>query len=273
MKGKLGITDKQADRMKELLTRSQEFQAGVPKVKDLTEKMKEELAGLIYRDKNPELPSGAKAYCQQWLKEQTALYGVKKTFESKFTMKGNMVEEQSFGIIGRHLGVEVKKNDEFFSNDWTEGTPDAMPIPEEILDAKNSWDPFSFPLFESKIPNADYYWQGQGYLDILPGTKKFKLAYVLCNTPESLIQREARNWAIANGYELGPELVEEFRARMTYDNVPDELKIRVFEFEKNETDIMRMHERVEMCRVYIKKLVEDINAGRGVETISEEEAA
>jgi hypothetical protein len=109
-------------------------------------------------------------------------------------------------------------------------------------------------VFEDKIPSTDYYWQLQGYMD-LTKRDKAKLVYVLSNTPENLIEREARFYCINYGYEdLDYDIFKKFADRMTYDDIEDRHKIKVFKVERNQSDINSVYERVELCRKYIELL-------------------
>ena len=127
-------------------------------------------------------------YVKEWMKEH--LYGRHKEFSSKYTEKGNIVEDNSIDFVADRLGFGMLiKNEEHYSNDFVTGTPDLV-LPNAIIDVKNSWDCFTFPLFENDVPNKDYYWQAQCYM-WLTDRKRFKLVYVLSDTPEHLIQKDA----------------------------------------------------------------------------------
>ena len=196
------------------------------------------------------LPVGAKTYCEQWVKQQ--IYSRRKEFTSKYTIKGDMVEESSLPVIANYLGIEkLSKNDEYFENEFATGTPDALT--DYIIDAKNSWDCFSFPLFDDEVPSDDNYWQGQVYM-WLTGKQLAKFVYVLSDTPEKLIQQEAKSYCYKNGYDLSPEIVDEVRERMTYGNIDPKYKIKVFDVVRNDEDIKLIETRVLLCREYINSL-------------------
>jgi hypothetical protein len=197
------------------------------------------------------LSQTAKTYCEDWLKEQ--LYGRKKEFSNKYTEKGEIVEQDSIDFIAEQLNFNMLiKNETFFADDFMEGTPDVY-IPE-LIDVKNSWDCFTFPLFETEIPNKDYYWQLQGYMN-LTQKKTSKLIYVLSDTPHHLIQKEAYWYAKNNGYdEPDEDMLNEFKAKMTYKDIPDNLKIKIFDVDRNDDDINKIKEQVIKCRNYIKTL-------------------
>lgn len=198
----------------------------------------------------------AKSYCETWLKEQ--LYSRKKEFKSKYTDKGQIMEDDSLDFIADMLGYGMLlKNEKEFSNAFMTGTPDVI-LPGLVIDVKNSWDNFTFPLFETEIPNKDYYWQAQGYM-ALTGIDKYKLIYVLSDTPENLIVSEAKKYIYNNGIDdFDTDIYEGFKEKMTYDDIPDKLKIRVFDIDKNDADIELINDRVMECGRYIDSLLKTI---------------
>jgi hypothetical protein len=194
-----------------------------------------------------------KTFCENWLKEQ--LYCRKKDFSNKYTQKGCIAEDESIDYVAEQLGVGlIFKNETKYENSHIQGTPDVV-LKDLIIDVKNSWDNFTFPLFEKQIPNKNYWWQGQGYMDLL-GIENYKLIYVLSDTPINLIEREMRSYMYQNGIdEADNDLFEQFEAKMTYKNIPDNLKIKVFEFQKDNDAIKEIYNRVNECREYINKLL------------------
>ena len=195
----------------------------------------------------------AKTHCETWLKEQ--LYNSRKTFQTKHTQKGNEVEDGSIDFVADYLGLGmVLKNEEYFENEFANGTPDVI-LPDTIIDVKNSWDCFTFPIFDSNIPTNDYYYQLQVYM-WLTGKRKAKLIYTLMDTPEHLIEREAYYWCKNNGFdELDLDIYEKFQKRLTYDETDDKLKIKVFDIAYDEAVIEAIKARVIECRTYIKELL------------------
>ena len=125
-----------------------------------------------------ELSETAKSYCENWLKSH--LYGKKKLFTSKYSDKGNIVEDDSIAYIEIALKWddefviknEVKKEDEYIK-----GICDVN-LRRKIIDTKNSYDCFTFPLFDEEIPDSDYDWQGQGYMELY-GKSECEIIYVL----------------------------------------------------------------------------------------------
>lgn len=203
------------------------------------------------REKNRLLSKTAESYCDLWIKEQ--LYNRKYEFSNKYTDKGIIVEDYSIDFIAKTQGYGfLLKNEELFENEYMTGTPDILPPNEDVvIDAKSSWGWETFPLLETDIPNKDYYWQLQGYM-ALTGRKHARLAYVLTDTPVHLIEREARQWCYNNGYEeLDMEIYETFLRKMTYADIPDGIKIKMYDIERSEEAIANIVEAVKKCREYI----------------------
>lgn len=192
-------------------------------------------------------------YIETWLKEQ--IYGRKKEFDSKYTQKGNEVEDNAIDLVVEHLGLGFAlKNEKYFENDFICGTPDII-LDDCIIDIKSSWDCFTFPLFDKELPNKDYYYQAQCYMDLV-GLDNYKVVYVLMDTPEHLIESEANKYCFNNGYERGDvEVFNKFQKKMTYSEIPTNYKIKVFEFKKDQAVIDKIKERVLECRLIIKDLM------------------
>lgn len=207
--------------------------------------------------KNP-LTQTAMSYCKTWLKEQ--LYSRHCEFRNKYTEKGHIVEDESIDFIGEQLGLGfLLKNDRQFENDYFTGEPDVIPPNINlVIDAKNSWSWETFPILESEIPTSDYYWQLQGYMN-LTDRHHSKLVYVLSDTPQHLIEREARRYCYDNGFEeLDIDIYNKFLADMTYPDVSDKLKIKVFDIERNDEDIAKAQKKVIECREYIETLLKQM---------------
>ena len=205
------------------------------------------------RKKTETLSETTKTYLKEWLKEQ--IYNRKKEFTSKYTDKGNIVEDNSIDFAAEMLGYGMLvKNEEYFENDFITGTPDVI-TNDTIIDLKNSWDNFTFPLFDDEIPNKDYMHQLQGYM-ALKGLKKARLIYVLSDTPLNLIEKEAFHYCRNNGYdELDSEILKQFVDKMTYSDIDNSLKIKVFDLEYDAELIESINQRVKDCRVYLENLI------------------
>ena len=204
------------------------------------------------RSKNEILSQTAKTYVEEQV--LLAKYGIVKTFNSRYTDKGNLVEDESIKLASDVLDLGfLYKNDEHFSNDWVTGTPDVNTA-NLILDVKSSWDATTFPFFATEIPTKDYYYQLQGYM-WLTGKQKSLLVYCLVNTPLDMVQDEIRraHWN-ANLLEESLDLIDEVQKRHNFDHIPDNRRVKVFEVERDEQVINEIKERVELCREYFNTL-------------------
>lgn len=190
-------------------------------------------------------------YCENWLKEQ--LYKRRIEFSNKYTDKGLIMEDNSIDFVADQLGYGfLAKNEQYFENDFFTGTPDII-LKDHVIDVKNSWDFSTFPLFDKEVPNSDYYFQAQVYMELV-GVDSYKLIYVLSDTPLNIIEREARSYCYKLGYDFDDEILEQFIKKMTYSDVDNNLKIKVFEIKKDVEVIEKMKIRVLECRNYLKTL-------------------
>lgn len=185
--------------------------------------------------------AGAETYCKKWYTEQ--IYGRKEEVSSKYMFKGNSVEDESIEFIGKQLEYKkLSKNHKSFENDFMTGTPDVI-TKDEILEVKNSWNCFTFPLLETEIPTKGYYYQVQGYMH-LSGLKKAKLIYTLMDTPEDLIEKDF----------LGNIPYEDFKKKYIFSDLDRKYRIKVFEIIYNEEVIENIIDRVNACRKYIETI-------------------
>jgi len=177
--------------------------------------------------KKGELSKTTQSYLQDYIKEQ--LYGQRKQIESKYLTKGIEVEDDAIQLAADHLGwFMAEKNEKHFHDDFFTGTPDLI-VEDVVIDIKSSWDCFTFPLFDTEIPNKDYYYQLQVYMH-LTGLKKAKLVYCLMDTPPDLYG--------AN--------------EVSYENVDNKYRVKVFDIIYNQYDIQELQTRVKECREFIK---------------------
>lgn len=196
-----------------------------------------------------------KTYLDKWLLDQ--IYQRKKAVESKYLEKGIIVEDQSIEFASERLKLGmVFKNEESKETEYITGTADLV-LPNEVIDIKNSWDYTTFPLFETKIPLI-YWWQLQCYM-YLYEKPKARLVYTLTDTPVHLIDDEIRRQGWKQGFIDPPEEFQrEIERNMVYTDIPDSLKIKVFELERDETAINNLIERVKLAREYIDTKLKSI---------------
>lgn len=192
-------------------------------------KLRASAAGtLIPNGKGSLISVGGKTYLKEWVISQ--LYGVEKQIKSKYIDKGIMMEDQAIDFAVKMLNIDFAlKNEQRFEDDYFTGEPD-MILDDQIIDIKNSWDAFSFPLFETEIPTSDYYYQLQVYMH-LTGKRKATLVYVLLDTP-------ATNWDAGIMYQ-----------------VEDKLRIKTFDIEYDPAVIESLQAKVIEARNYINTLI------------------
>ena len=209
-----------------------------------------ELDKLIYLVKNPQLGESIKSYLKEWLISQ--LTGKRKEINSKYLTRGVEVEELAIERISRYYGVKCEKNTTQLENEYFTGEFDtkvnlAVPI---IVDAKSSWDAFTFPYFEPNPPQG-YEDQDLVYLD-LTGEKKGAICFCLENGTPTEIEKLAWKLAKKDGADE-PDIThwDKAEAMLNYDHLPDEMRINPYEFDIDEHRISEMKKRVIECRSYI----------------------
>ena len=75
------------------------------------------------KSKGDALSQTTKTYLQELAIQE--VYGIRKEFSSRYTDKGNEVEELSISLCNDVLETGfLYKNEEHFTNDWITGTPD-----------------------------------------------------------------------------------------------------------------------------------------------------
>lgn len=255
MGGSDGITEAQLRKLNDLLVKQ--------KTKPLTQNQQSELLELTQKfNAKPELSSGAKTYCQKWLKESIGMYNRRndKSSNSK-TEKGLIVEDHAIDFIAEAFGLGfLLKNEKKEENDYMKGCCDVdVPSHSLIIDNKSSWDYDTFPIFDKKIDNSGYEKQLQGYMELYDRENAL-LVYTLMDTPENIIKREASSYCYKMGYgELTKEIYDEFVDKMTYSNLPKELRIKKFSIKRDREFIKKVENRVKMCRKYLKELITETN--------------
>lgn len=182
------------------------------------------------RSKSELISETTKTYVKEWLIEK--IYGIRKEIKSKYLTKGLKLEDTAIDKAVEWLDLPFTlKNEKFFEDDFFCGTPDLI-VNDVVYDIKCSWDAFTFPLFETEIPTINYKYQVNVYMH-LTGKKKAKVVYILLNTPEDISK------------------YEEF---YNYDNIDKKYKIKVYEFDYDESIINDLKNRVQNIREYLKTI-------------------
>jgi hypothetical protein len=198
------------------------------------------------------LSKTAKTYIHELILREK--YGINKEFSSRYTDKGNQVEDIAIAMANEVLEVGfIYKNDENFQNDWITGTPDVI-TDEILLDVKCSWDATTFPFFETEIPTKDYFYQLQGYM-WLTGKTESLLIYCLVDTPIEIVEDEIRraHWKF-HKLEEDLDLRQEIESKHIFGNIPLNKRIKIFEVKRDEKVIELIKEKIEVARVYYDAL-------------------
>lgn len=193
-------------------------------------------------------------YVHEWVKSQPEFYNRQTNFNSKYTLKGMLCENESIEFAAQYYGWgKVAKNEEFKENEYLTGTADII-LPGSVEDIKNSWSQKSFPLFINEIPVDGYGWQLQGYCELYDKPQA-GLVYTLMDAPEIMVDKEANYKRIELGLEeYDFEMWQEIKDNMTYSNVREDLRIKRYFLDRDKSAIERVYERVETIRKYIEQL-------------------
>jgi hypothetical protein len=181
-------------------------------------------------------------------------YGIRKEFWSKYTDKGNEMEDQAIQFAGEVLEWDfVVKNEENYSNDFITGTPD-INTDTLLADIKCSWDGSTFPFFDTELKNKAYYWQMMGYM-WLCDKEEAELVYCLMNTPHEIVLDEIRraHWK-ANLVEDDDVLIQAVESQHHFDHIPNDKRVKRFIVKRDEQAIEQIKERVNFAREYYEEL-------------------
>jgi hypothetical protein len=189
------------------------------------------------------LSETAKSMLVTWYKEQ--LYNRRKEIQSKYMTKGNTCEDAAIEYINKLYGTDYKKNEQHYNNDYIHGTPDI--VDDTIIDIKNSWAFDTFPLFSSSLPNRDYMYQVQGYMQ-LTGARKGSVVYTLMDLPDDQIELEYRR---SGGTGL---VTPEFKSNNKYTDIADKLRVKRFDIDYDEELATAVLDKVEEARKFIGML-------------------
>jgi hypothetical protein len=223
---------------------------------DLLMKIRSSAIGKIMtnpKTKGETLSQTTKTYLQELAVEE--VYKIRKEFSSRYTDKGNEVEDLSIALCNDVLDLGfIYKNEEHFSNEWITGTPDVN-TNEILLDVKSSWDATTFPFFDTELKNKDYLYQLQGYM-WLTGKEEALLCYCLIDTPLQIVEDEIRreHWK-ANLIEESLDLRAFVQAKHTFGHIPKEKRLKTFKIAKDDVIIENIKTRIEECREYYNELI------------------
>lgn len=237
--------------------RHDELRDGLVSKQKLALKVQELYRQILETEQQPEqveISETAKTFCKNWLKNR--LYDRRKEFKSKYTEKGNKVEFEAMQYAEQVFGWGFTTPcDEPKENDFMTGFCDILRHKANFVhDIKCSWDCYTFPLFESTIPDAEYEWQVLGYMHLY-NVENASVIYCLMDMPEELLQKECH---YKYGYNFTKEQYEEMKERHTYSHLPDHLRIKEYKFTYDAEKIEKIKTRVAECQTYINTLTDGL---------------
>lgn len=246
MTGEIGLTDKQEIVYQTYLARYK------GEGKPLTDKMQMEFISLNEKRKTSvaSLSQTTKTALELIHKENS--FGRRKDISNKYLEKGLQMEEKGITFYSKLTGKFLVKNEIRYNNDFITGEPDN--VQGMVRDIKNSWDFSTFPIYSNDVPNKNYIWQLQGYM-WLTAFEKSELIYTLCDTPEQMIHDEIQKVAWKTGVkELSDEVESDIWHHMTFKDIPQHMRIKVFEVDYDESYISEIKRRLPLWRAYLNSL-------------------
>jgi len=94
----------------------------------------------------------------------------------------------------------------------------------------------------------------------LLGIKKFRLVYCGIDTPPELITKEINYQVRKLGMSITEDVFDaekiatQIRKNHTFSHLPIEKRIKVFEFEYNESDINKLYKTIDAARIYYNSI-------------------
>lgn len=189
----------------------------------------------------------------------SAVFNRRNDITSKFLEKGIQVEELSIDLLSSVNKEMYFKNEDRFSNDFIQGTPDIFTEDEGnkiVIDIKSSWDIYTFARSMEK-ENKMYYWQLQGYM-WLTGATQATLSYCLVDTPEEIIQREIKRALYQSGVSENSESFLEYQKEMIayfkYSDIPQNKRVHTKNYTFDKSAIESLKSRILECRDFLNSI-------------------
>lgn len=255
------ITSKQLQQLNKLQNRKSVAAEGGEvkgvKVKPLTAKQEEKLSELINKRTAPFILSQtAKSYIEAvWLRKE---FGYDEPVFTDILMKGLLCEQDGIKLVSNiHPSDEFRiKNKIRFTNQWFSGCPDLVLNSEKVVeDIKNCWTIKQF--IKKKKVEPLYYCQLQVYMH-LTGLKNARLHYCLVDTPEEIILEEEKRFYFKFGCDEDNkhyiDACNKIRRNHKVSHIPENKRLKTFEFDYDEVFIEELKNRVDHARIYYQSL-------------------
>lgn len=162
------------------------------------------------------------------------------------TTKGTIVESDSLDLLKKVTGKTYFKNKKHYENDWIKGTPDVVTTDDLVIDIKSNFDLWTF----AKADPETYKWQIVGYM-MLTGKTKGQVDFCLVNTPEAVMYDEVRKLSWKMTEDEAENIV---RKNHTFDDIPEQLRLKQYDFQYFEEFGLEIKDKVLLAREYLKGL-------------------
>ncbi len=192
----------------------------------------------------PVLSDTCKRRLAQIYTEETT--GRRKDIMNVYIEKGLKTEEESITLYSLRTGIYYKKNKERIDNGYVNCEIDFDDEDNDmVIDTKSSFDIFTFDATVAKAIGGIYWWQLQCYI-WAKNRKRGRLAYCLNNTPPEIVQKlkNSLKYNFIGSGEDFESACDEIDFLHTYDDLPLERKIRIY-------DVDRDDEKIELAKLYI----------------------
>lgn len=186
-------------------------------------------------------------------------YGRRDDLTNRYVKKGNQAEDNSIAILNEVDDVFpfYEKNTIRMFDDFKQGECDIFHDEKKILDAKSSWDLFTFMPKTAEELNSDYWWQGQIYMDLWD-VDEYEVCYILTDTPDGIIADEQKRLLYAMGTnkkdtQAYAEGCKELEYNLKYSDIPIQERVFKIAVKRDRSAIERLHERIKECRTWLNR--------------------
>lgn len=191
-----------------------------------------------------------------------ALSGREQEIYSKYMEKGKKQEGSGIKLLRELDDRFYSKNTERLFNEYINGECDIVFEDDDvIIDTKLSWDFYSFQPKSVQPIDKHYYWQSQGYMELW-NINNFVLAYILDDTPDSIIEDEKKRLLYQIGThmkdsELYADACLSIEKSMRYNDIPLEFRVIKKPIKRNRSEIERCYARIKECRQWLNKYAQE----------------
>jgi hypothetical protein len=176
--------------------------------------------------------------------------------------KGSFAETAAIELLSKIDGINYDKNEKLFENKYFKGKPDIV-IEEnskvtKIIEIKVAYDAVTYvEMVAEKTCDSDHIWQVHGYFDVT-NCSNAEVVYALVNMPEKMMKAEKQK-IIERDRELGIAQsltdikIERMVNNMTYDDIPEVVRIHRKQVVRNPLKIKTARSRVSVARKWMKE--------------------